>query len=114
MGLWICQIATWAKIGLKHTFAYAVLAIVSCTILFFPSFISDCKEIEVRWLGLGFQIVGILVVLWQLRWSSKALSKTFLSFDHKKVLATLPIQTHEEHQPFGAFLSWRTYGECKN
>ena len=28
--------------------------------------VSDCKEIEVRWLGLMFQIIGVLVVVRQL------------------------------------------------
>ena len=114
MGLWIRQVATWVKIALKHTFPYAVLAIVSYTILFFPSVIFDCKESEIRWLGLIFQIIGILVVLRQLDSSPETLSKTFLSFKHKEILATLPIQAHEEYQPFGTFLSWCTYGECKN
>ena len=66
MGLWILQVVTWANVGLKHTFPYAVLVMVSCAIVFFPSTIADCKEVEIRWIGLIFQIVGILVVLWQL------------------------------------------------
>lgn len=66
MGLWIRQVASWVKMGLKHIFPYTILAVVSCAILFFPNVIEDCKETEVRWLGLGFQIIGILVVVRQL------------------------------------------------
>ena len=80
MGLWIRQVATWVKIALKHTFPYAVLAIVSYAILFFPSVIFDCKESEIRWLGLIFQIIGILVVLRQLDSRLKLFRKpSFLS-----------------------------------
>ena len=80
MSLWIRQIATWAKIGLKNTLPYVPLAIVSCAVVFFPNVITDCKEIEVRWLGLLFQIIGVLVVLWQLRDRLKLFQKpSFLS-----------------------------------
>ena len=66
LSLWIRQIATWAKDGLKNIFPYVILMVVLYAIIFLPNFMFNCKEIEIRWFGLIFQIIGFVVVVWQL------------------------------------------------
>ena len=66
MVLWIHQVATWIKSRPIRTSIYAVLAMVSCAILFLPNAFADCKETEIRLLGLIFQILGFVEIALQL------------------------------------------------
>ena len=80
LSLWIRQTATWAKDGLKNVFPYIIFMTASYAIIFLPNSIFDCKEVEIRWLGLLFQIIGFIVVVWQLNDRLKLFIKpSFLS-----------------------------------
>ena len=78
--LWIRQIANWVKTGLKNILPYAALAIMLYAIVFLPNLTSYCKEVEIRWLGLMFQVIGLIIVVRQLNDRLKLFRKpSFLS-----------------------------------
>ena len=66
LGLWMRQIARWIMERIKKVVPYAILGAASWVVISFGSGFSDCKEVEIRWLGLVFETIGFVVVVWQL------------------------------------------------
>ena len=64
--VWGRKVAIWAGSGCKASFLYLLLLGVLCCIFFIDLPLIECKEREVRWVGIVLQIIGFCLVGWQL------------------------------------------------
>ena len=71
--IWISEVIKWAAYGIRTALPYMILIGVLCYVSFYT--IADCKEQEIRLVGLFFQIIGFLLVAWQLINLSRLFSK---------------------------------------
>lgn len=61
--------------GIKSSSLYVFLGIVLFAFVYFDSSITGCKEQDVRWIGLLFQVVGFTIVIMQLDTRRKLFKK---------------------------------------
>ena len=73
VGSWIIEVIKWAAYGIRTALPYMILIGVLYCVSFYT--IADCKEKEIRLVGLCFQIIGFLLVAWQLINLSRLFSK---------------------------------------
>ena len=71
--IWISEIIKWTAYGIRTALPYMILIGVLYCVSFYT--ITDCKEQEIRLVGLFFQIIGFLLVAWQLINLNKLFSK---------------------------------------
>ena len=64
--VWGRKVATWLDRGFKASIFYLLLLGVLCCIIFFDLPFIECKELEIRWVGIVLQIIGFCLVGWQL------------------------------------------------
>ena len=64
--VWMRQTATWVTHGFKSTLPYVILMGILFGIAYIDSPITNCKERDIRWIGLFFQIFGFMIVVHQL------------------------------------------------
>ncbi len=64
--VWGRKVAIWACSGCKASFLYLLLLGALCCIFFIDLPFIECKEREVRWVGIVLQIIGFCLVGWQL------------------------------------------------
>ena len=63
---WVRQIVTWAARGFKNAIPYALLVIILFGIVYLDDSVANCKERDIRWVGLLLQIAGFTIVVLQL------------------------------------------------
>ena len=73
VGCWIIEVIKWSAYGMGTALPYIFLIGVLYCVSFYT--ITDCKEQEIRLVGLFFQIIGFLLVAWQLINLNKLFSK---------------------------------------
>ncbi len=64
--VFIRQTASWLCRGMKSAFWYLLLGVILSAVLFTDPLFTDCKEREIRWVGLILQSTGFCFVAWQL------------------------------------------------
>ena len=64
--IWGRKVAIWVVSGCKASFLYLLLLGVLCCIYFIDLPLIECKEREIRWVGIVLQIIGFCLVGWQL------------------------------------------------
>ena len=73
--IWRRQVVTWMAHGLKNAIPYAILLAILFGIVYFDGSITNCKEQDIRWIGLLLQIIGFTIVVLQLDSRRRLFSK---------------------------------------
>ena len=63
---WLRQVLNWLAHGVKSISLYVLLGIILFAIVYFDSSIASCKEKDIRWIGLLFQVAGFTIVVLQM------------------------------------------------
>ena len=63
---WTSQVVLWIARGLQYTILYVLLAAILFAIVYFDVAIANCKEQDIRLVGLLLQVVGFTIVVLQL------------------------------------------------
>lgn len=64
--IWGNQVLSWTVHGLKNTVLYALLVAILFGLVYFDGAIFNCKEQDIRGVGLLFQIIGFTLVVLKL------------------------------------------------
>ena len=89
-GIWVLQIVAWVIRGLRHIFPYLALVLIVLSIAYFDGSITECKEQDIRWIGLLLQLIGFVIVLRQLNSRLRLFRKPSFLLRMKKFIEKFP------------------------
>ena len=84
------EVMSWAWIGIRNVMPYLVLMVILGSVYFYKGSITECKERDIRWIGLIFQIIGFVLVARQLTGIRTLLRKPSIASRVANYIKSLP------------------------